>query len=644
MSSIDAVHWGASYYPELIPEAEWVSDLDNMVAAGVTVIRMLDFAWTALEPEEGVYTWDWLDRFLALCQERSIGTIMCTPTATPPAWLTRQYPEIMIVDDKGQTRPWGNRREADVDSPIFRHFSVNIARRMGERYGQHPVVLGWQLDNELLGSELMPPECHSRASQFRFRDWLKNHYATVQDVNATWGMRFWNQEFTRWGEIDTPHHGRPCLGHYLDYARYFSESQRDYMQLQTDALREVVNPEQWIAHNSTAVFDRGLDHRVYGQALDVVGWDAYFGAAAGRAGCHHAAFSALANDLFRSCKQRPFWVFETNPFVASTPDCYYAEMVARGAAGVVVWHWRTHRAHVEQGSQTMTDLAGRPHEERVARQVALKEHPDLATIPADASQARKVAFVFSSDEVRAEIQPNPYRRDPSAHYLKAVGAMYQAAWNLGLPCDVVAPGEPLDGYDLVIAPALSLMDEAQAAVFTDYVAKGGVLAACGPTAHKDLSGVFHPNIGGPLVDLLGFSQRRPAGGAPEQTIRWNDGGSASVTARYDEIASTDGEVLARFDGGKNDGGVAAFRRQHGTGSLCYLAACGEELAPRFLRHAAESAGLPVLDHGHADVGTMASGDSWWLFNYAKEARTVGGVELAPGGWAKVKASELPITQ
>ena len=42
---------GVDYYPEHWPEEVWEQDADRMQDAGVSVVRMAEFAWSRLEPE-----------------------------------------------------------------------------------------------------------------------------------------------------------------------------------------------------------------------------------------------------------------------------------------------------------------------------------------------------------------------------------------------------------------------------------------------------------------------------------------------------------------------------------------------------------------------------------------------------------------
>src|SRR5271157_5517752 len=84
---------GAAWYPEQWPESRWEDDLKLMQAAGIHMVRVGEFAWSRMEPAEGAYDLDWLDRAVALAGKHGILTVLGTPTAAPPAWLTEKYPD-----------------------------------------------------------------------------------------------------------------------------------------------------------------------------------------------------------------------------------------------------------------------------------------------------------------------------------------------------------------------------------------------------------------------------------------------------------------------------------------------------------------------------------------------------------------------
>ena len=85
---------GTCYYPEHWDRGLWREDLRRMKEAGIEVIRIAEFAWSKTEIREGVFDFGFFDGFLDLCEEEDMKVIFCTPTATPPAWMSEKYPEI----------------------------------------------------------------------------------------------------------------------------------------------------------------------------------------------------------------------------------------------------------------------------------------------------------------------------------------------------------------------------------------------------------------------------------------------------------------------------------------------------------------------------------------------------------------------
>ncbi|MGB2667868.1 MAG: beta-galactosidase, partial [Candidatus Acidiferrum sp.] len=92
---------GTAWYPEQWPESRWEADLTLMQQAGIHMVRVGEFAWSRLEPEEDRYDLGWLDRAIAAAAKHNIYTVIGTPTAAPPAWLTQKYPETLRVNEEG---------------------------------------------------------------------------------------------------------------------------------------------------------------------------------------------------------------------------------------------------------------------------------------------------------------------------------------------------------------------------------------------------------------------------------------------------------------------------------------------------------------------------------------------------------------
>src|SRR5277367_4825171 len=67
---------GASWYPEQWPEARWDTDLDLMQKAGIRVVRVGEYAWSSMEPSEGHYDLDWLQRAVDRAAAHGISVVL----------------------------------------------------------------------------------------------------------------------------------------------------------------------------------------------------------------------------------------------------------------------------------------------------------------------------------------------------------------------------------------------------------------------------------------------------------------------------------------------------------------------------------------------------------------------------------------
>jgi beta-galactosidase len=89
----DLFSTGVYYYPEHWPREQWERDFKNMADFGFRIHSFCrEFAWSFIEPEEGRFDFEWLDKAVELADKYGLEVIMCTPTPTPPAWLTFKSP------------------------------------------------------------------------------------------------------------------------------------------------------------------------------------------------------------------------------------------------------------------------------------------------------------------------------------------------------------------------------------------------------------------------------------------------------------------------------------------------------------------------------------------------------------------------
>ena len=501
--------FGADYYPEHWPADRWPIDARLMQEAGFNVVRMAEFAWAKLEPEENTYDFDWLDRAIRLLGEHGIQTVLGTPTAIPPDWLVFQHSDILPVDEKGIVRREGTRRHYRYGSETYRAHCARIIRVMASHYADNPNVIGWQIDNEW--------GCHgtsydySEDTRAQFQTWLRHKYGSLSELNRRWGTAFWSQTFHAWDTIPLPWYApadpNPALA--LDFRRFSSWLVADFQRKQIEILRRA-NPNWFLTHNFMGLFDE-IDGYQLCQDLDFASWDNYPITTWG-GGNANLANTAFAHDVTRGFARRNFWVMEQQAGVAGAGVMAPAprpgqipflawQAIAHGADGIVFFRWRTCPFGAEQYWHGILEHDGSAR--RRYREVAglgaqlhlVGEQIEGATVPAQVAILRDFD---SSWAYRVQTQV------PGFKYDVELGSYHAALRAARVPCDVVSPHADWSGYRALFAPCLHLVSEELAQRLRTWVENGGVLLGAYRFGVKDSDNrVVETPLPGLLRDVFG---------------------------------------------------------------------------------------------------------------------------------------------
>jgi beta-galactosidase len=490
---------GAAYYPEHWPESRWPEDIRLMKDAGLTVVRMGEFAWSAMEPAEGEFDFDWLERAIELLAQAGIETVMGTPTAVPPAWLVEQHPDILATDETGLQVQFGNRCHYCVNSTEFHGATHRLVEAMAARFGDHPHVIGWQIDNEY------NRVCYCDHCREQFHRFLRTRFGTLENLNERWATRYWSETYSAWEQIALPI-GPHNPGLMLEFKHFITASYARFQKLQVDLLRPHLDPRIWITHNFMGWFD-GFDHYQMTRDLDMASWDWYVGT-----GHHVYLDSGVMHDLVRGFKRRNFWLMETQPghvnWSSLNSELNQGEMrvmawhaVAHGAEGVLYWQWRPALGGQEQYHGSLVDQSGQPRPlfEEV-RQIG-QEFETVGELLAGTEIRSKVALLNCYDS-RWSIHWQRHHKDfrYEAHFAQ----YYRPLAVRNLNVDVISADEPLDGYALVIAPALLILNEARSTHLKEFVRRGGSLVLTIRSGMKDeYNALLARRPPGPLSELAG---------------------------------------------------------------------------------------------------------------------------------------------
>lgn len=584
--------------PDILEE-----DLRLMKLARCNAVSVGIFAWSALEPREGEYRFEWLDGVIDSLHRAGVSTILATPSGARPAWMARKYPEVLRVTPEGVRRRFGERHNHCPTSPVYREKVAAMNRLLAERYGKRPGVILWHLSNEYSG------DCHCPRCAAAFRAWLAGRYGSLEELNRAWWTSFWSHGFSDWEEIDPPSPiGETMLhGLDLDWKRWTTAVTIDFMKAEAEAIR-AVSPELPTTANLMGTFV-GLDYFDLAEHIDVASWDNYPGwhgrgprtnpwTAWDEEGRDWALAAEIAfvHDLTRSLKRRPFLLMESTPSATNWQPVAKLkrpgvnalsslQAVAHGSDSVLYFQWRKSRGGFEKFHGAVVDHDGRD-DHRVFREVA--ELGDrLAELSAVAgSETRAEAAVYFDWENRWALEGamGP-RNDGLLGYKEEVVSHYRRLWRSSVSVDVVDRRADFSRYKLVVLPMAYLMRNDTAARLEAFVRSGGTLVGTywsGVADERDLCRLG--GFPGPLralfglraeeIDALYADERRSF--AMEQGNSLGFEGSFSLRHLWESIRVEGAEVLARFSDDLFAGQPALCVNRFGEGRAYYLACRAED--------------------------------------------------------------------
>ena len=245
---------GVYYYPEHWNENQWERDIKKMKEMGFEFVHFAEFAWAQLEPSEGVYDFAWLDRAVALADQNGLKVIMCTSTATPPVWLMRKHPDMLIEREDGTKWDHGSRQHPSVSNTAYRTYALKMVDKIAEHYGGDKRVMGWQLDNEPRVSADYGVDAHKR-----FRVWVENKYQNIPNLNKAWGTAFWSQVYSNFEEVNIPRMSQQFMNTHqkLDFMRFITDEMASFLDEQTKTIRKHITTDQWVTTNYIPTYEDG---------------------------------------------------------------------------------------------------------------------------------------------------------------------------------------------------------------------------------------------------------------------------------------------------------------------------------------------------------------------------------------------------
>lgn len=499
------LYHGAAYYPELWPDSEIDRDIAIMRELGINVVRMGEFAWSKMEPDEGKISLDYFVRVMDKLHAAGISTVFCTPTATPPIWLIHGHPERCYVNAEGVTMVHGARQHASYDDPVVKEACFKIVEACAKAVGRHPGLVAWQIDNEF--------KCHvqedfNASSVKLWHKWLERRYGTIDKLNDAWGAEIWSQRYQRFDQVPPPlrtpfAHNASLSTAYLLFSR---ETIAEFMDDQSTIIRK--HSAAPITHNFSMGFALHFERMC--QNLDFASFDNY--------SPYTGYNSFMINcDMFRSAKPgRPFWIMETSPAhngwlkayeTPHPPGYLVAEAVASyslGAEAFCYWLWRQQRTGCELPHSAVLSAWGTPSIGFESVRNVEKARRQLLPLLQQTRPAVGEAGLTWSDRGRAFLQTEPLGENTA---YKVDHRAIQMSWYTrlvegGLHRDVRYEDASLDGLKLLITPAMPYVSPAFRDRVKAWVEKGGVWIAGPLTGTRTVEHTVPTDAGLGLVDAL----------------------------------------------------------------------------------------------------------------------------------------------
>lgn len=311
-SQVKGLVHGGDYNPD-----QWLDrpdilaeDIRLMKKAGINSATLGVFSWSAYEPEEGEFHFEWLEEMIENLYQNGIYTVLSTPSGARPAWLDAAYPEAMRVDNRGLRNHHGVRHNHCMSSPKYREKVGIIDRKLAERFGSHPGVIMYHISNELGG------ECYCPLCVKRFQEYLAEKYDhDIEKLNRAWWTSFWSHHYNRFEQIEPPFQNgeTSVMGLNMEWKRFTTWNMNDFMKHEINTLRSVT-PDIPVTTNFMRLFD-GLDYRKMALELDAVSWDNYpFFHNDWETLADTLADTAFQHTVMRGYKrEKPFMVMESAP-------------------------------------------------------------------------------------------------------------------------------------------------------------------------------------------------------------------------------------------------------------------------------------------------------------------------------------------
>jgi len=578
-------HFGADYYPEHFPLKDVSRDAALMKADGLNTVRMGDFAWVKMQPDNHTYSFDWLVQAIDTLGKYNIKTLLCTPTAAIPKWMFDEYPDVMQVTETGQRKPYGKRRHACLNNVNYRQYSEGIATQMAKAFAKNPNVIGFQIDNELMAEE---PYCYCETCRLKFADWLQKKYKTIEALNNEWGLTFWSENLTAFSQVFIPRKG-DNPGCFVDYQDFYSDCTIDFFNLQRNAIKKIA-PRMQVTHNiCSSGFLYRLDMYKLAKTCDFLSFDNYpytwtleneyapvdnFD--------FHPAMASMALSQCRGTRHAPFWVTESQ--VSRTAGkqrkmiepgmvkLWSHQELSHGADATLFFLYRTFENGHEQMMNGILDADNIPRRRYEEVKQTSKELFQIKQVIGKAFPIAKAAVLR---DFKCDWAFEDGRISADFRYMRHIYSYYRALREHAITTDIISPNDNLSAYPLIIVPAQVLMTPELSLQLKQAAESGSTVVITCMTGLRDSSmKSFGRMLNKDIESLSGIEMQEQFALLKQENTKISLSANPSKEYTgglwYDVFNPLNSEILATYQSRFLKGKPAVVKHKVGKGNVYYV--------------------------------------------------------------------------
>ena len=583
--------YGVAYYYEYLPYDRMETDFRMMLDAGINTIRIAESTWSTWEPKDGEFDFTCLHRVLKAAEEFGLNVIIGTPTYAIPSWLDKKYPDILCETHQRKNR-YGARQNFDITHPGYLFHAERIIRKLMEEVQPYNCIIGFQLDNETKHYDTCAPRV-----QKQFKEWLKDRFGTVENLNDRFGFAYWSNSIADWEDL-------PDVRGTINgsFGAEFSAFQRhlvtEFLLWQRRIIDEYRRPDQFVTHN----FDFEWRSHSYGpqpdvnhfdaaEALTIAGSDIYHPSEHDLTGAEIAFGGAITYGL----KKSNYLILETEaqgnfgwlPYPNQLRLQAFAHTAA-GADGVSYWHWHSIHNSFEtywKGLLSHDFSAGAIYREA---QTIGRDFARLSEHLVHLKKKNRIAIMISNRSLTGTkwFPTAMLGTAPEHSYGDYFRWMADACYHINAEYDIINDSErDFAPYDAILLPTLYSADEDLISALKAYTKNGGHLIASFRSFFSDeYLKVYADAQPHHLTDCFGLTYDRFTK-PTNVTLASKLADFPEHPAVYDWMELPEqvtGEVLCTYEHPAWGGIAAVTKNQFGDGEAVYLACRFEQSALEIL--------------------------------------------------------------